>query len=312
MKPEHTPPELSIILVSYNTADYIVRALASVYEETTKTAFEIIVVDNESSDNSVETLREQFPDVTLIESGANLGFAGGVRMGVEQAQGDYLLLLNPDTLIVGQAIDKLFSFAKQNPSNGIWSGVTLNNDHSLNTQHAWSKPSFSSLLFSALGLSKAFSQSCLFNNANYGCWQRDTVKEVDIVSGCFFLTPRKVWDELDGLDAGFFMYAEEADYCLRAKQQGYQPIVTPDARIIHHGGVSHSHFSGKMIKLLTGKVELINRHVSNWKKPIYKGLLFWYVLNKHVLHSLLKPGSEQKREWQKVFDQRADWLKGYQ
>lgn len=304
-------PNLSIILVSYNTAEYTQRALESVFAETVNNNFEVIVVDNASTDNSVELLKEHFPDIQLLESKDNAGFAGGVCLGVEKAQGEYLLLLNPDTLVVDGAIDKLLHFAKQKTSNGIWGGVTLNDDMSLNTQHAWSKPTFSTLLFSALGLSKVFSKSCFFNHANYGCWDRDTVREVDILSGCFFLTSRKVWDQLGGLDPQFFMYAEEADYCLRAAKCGYQPIVTPDARIIHHGGVSHSNFSGKLIKLLKGKVELINRHVSSGKRPVYKFLIYLYVLNKHMLHKFFKPNSEETREWRTVFEQRTDWLKGY-
>ena len=107
------------------------------------------------------------------------------------------------------------------------------------------------------------------------------------------------------------MYAEEADYCLRAKALGYQPIVTPDATIIHHGGVSHNRFSGKMVKLLKGKIELINRHIAPWKRPFFKFLIYLYVLNKNLSHTLLKPRSEQHREWQTVFAQRADWLQGY-
>jgi hypothetical protein len=304
-------PELSIIMVSYNTADYTRRAIASVFNETRSTNFELIVVDNASTDNSVALLSANFPDIKLFESADNLGFAGGVCLGVEEAQGEYLLLLNPDTIVQPGAIDKLLQFARKHPDNGIWGGVTLNNDLSINTQHAWSKPTFSSLLFSALGLSKAFSKSCFFNHANYGCWARDSIREVDILSGCFFLTSRKVWDQLGGLDPQFFMYAEEADYCLRAIKQGYQPIVTPDAQIIHHGGVSHTRFSGKLIKLLTGKVELINRHVSSGKRPVYKFLLYLYVLNKHMLHKWLKPDAEEAREWQIVFEQRTNWLKGY-
>lgn len=306
-----TPPELSIILVSYNTAKYIPRALESVIRETQNTSYEIIVVDNDSQDDSVAVISQQFPDVKLLVTGQNPGFAGGVRTGVARAQGKYLLLLNPDTVILDKAIDRLMQFAKQHPANGIWSGVTLNNDLSLNSQHAWSKPTFSSLLFSALGLSKLFSHTCLFNHANYGCWKRDSVKEVDIVSGCFFLTTRELWDRLDGLDASFFMYAEEADYCLRAKALSHQPIVMPDARLIHHGGVSHNQFSGKQVKLLKGKVELINRHITPWKRPVYHFLLYLYVLNKHVMHSLLKPHSEQRKQWQIVYEQRTDWLQGY-
>lgn len=307
-----TTPTLSIILVSYNTAEHTCHALNAVYQETQTTDFEIIVVDNASTDNSVTVLAEQFPAIKLLESPDNLGFAGGVCLGIEQAKGDYFLLLNPDTEVLDGAIDTLMEFAQQNPDNGIWGGITLNDDLSLDTQHAWSKPTFTTLLFSALGLSKLFNKSCFFNHANYGCWERDTVKEVDILSGCFFLTSRQVWERLGGLDPQFFMYAEEADYCLRAAQQGYQPIVTPDAKLIHHGGVSHTRFSGKLVKLLKGKVELINRHVVSWKRPTYKFLLYLYVLNKHIMHKLIKPGSEQSTEWQTVFEQRTDWLKGYE
>jgi hypothetical protein len=304
-------PNLSIILVSYNTVAYITRALASVYQETLETSFEVIVVDNASTDDSVAVLRQQFPQIKLIESKQNLGFAGGVRLGVAQASGHYLLLLNPDTVILDNAIDKLVKFAQQYPNNGIWGGVTLNNDLSLNSQHAWEKPTFKNLLFSALGLSKTFNKSAFFNSANYGDWARDSIKEVDILSGCFFLTTRQLWNQLGGLDASFFMYAEEADYCLKAKALGYQPIVTPDARIIHHGGVSHSHFSGKMIKLLKGKVELIHRHIPAYKRPIYKALLSLYVWNKHIQHKFLKAGTEAQLEWQKVIEQRANWQQGY-
>nr|CAA6828675.1 MAG: dTDP-Rha:A-D-GlcNAc-diphosphoryl polyprenol, A-3-L-rhamnosyl transferase WbbL [uncultured Thiotrichaceae bacterium] len=304
-------PTLSIILVSYNTAEYTQRAIESVFKETVSCDFEVIVVDNNSTDNSVELLKQNFTNIQLIESKSNPGFAGGVCLGIENAQGDYLLLLNPDTLVVDGAIDKLLQFAKKKPDNGIWGGITLNDDMSLNTQHAWSRPTFTTLLFSAFGLSKAFSKSCFFNNANYGCWERDSVKEVDILSGCFFLTSRKTWEQVGGLDPQFFMYAEEADYCLRAIKYGYQPIVTPNARIVHHGGVSHSHFSGKLIKLLKGKVELINRHVSSGKRPVYKFLLYLYVLNKHMLHKFFKPNAEEASEWRTVFEQRTDWLKGY-
>lgn len=179
-------PEVSIILVSYNTSSYIRRALESLFRETQLTSIEVIVVDNASSDDSVSMIRQFFPQVTLIESGANLGFAGGVQVGAKQATGRYLLLLNPDTVIINAAVDRLLHFARLHPNNGIWSGVTLNNNMSLNTQHAWSKPTLHDLFYSAVGLSKLFSKTCWFNNANYGCWDRETVKAVDIVSGCFF------------------------------------------------------------------------------------------------------------------------------
>jgi len=150
------------------------------------------------------------------------------------------------------------------PNAGIWGGITLNNDLSLNPNNARARLSTKTLLFSALGLSKIFNKSCFFNHDNYGCWDRKTEKTVDVVTGCFFLTPRKLWEELEGLDETFFMYAEEADYCIRAIKKGYQPKVTPEAKIIHHGGVSETNLSGKMLKLLKGKSELINKHAHSF------------------------------------------------
>jgi len=309
-------PQLDIILVSYNTADYTRRAIESVYAETHDTDFHIIMVDNDSKDHSVELITENFPKVEIIQTGANLGFAGGVNIGAKAGKGEYVLLLNPDTVILDGAIDKLMAYAKTTPNAGIWGGVTLNNDLSLNPNNARARLSFKTLLFSALGLSKAFNNSCFFNHDNYGCWDRTTEREVDVVTGCFFLTPRSLWNTLQGLDETFFMYAEEADYCIRAIKKGYQPRVTPDARIIHHGGVSETNLSGKMLKLLKGKAELINKHASSWQKPIYKGLLQLHVLNKLLslkLFSLIKNSKKETlSEWQKVYQQRKEWLRGYQ
>ena len=308
--------QLDIILVSYNTAEYTKRAIESVYTETQDTRFKIIMVDNDSKDNSVELIADQFPDVEIIQTGANLGFAGGVNIGAKASDSEYILLLNPDTVILEGAIDKLMAYAKSTPQAGIWGGITLNNDLSLNPNNARARLSFKTLLFSALGLSKAFNKSCYFNQDNYGCWDRKSEREVDVITGCFFLTPRKLWEELEGLDETFFMYAEEADYCIRAIKKGYQPRVTPDARIIHHGGVSETNLSGKMLKLLKGKSELINKHAKSWEKPIHKGLLLLHVLNKTAslnLISLIKKDKIPVRDqWRIVLSQRNEWLRGYQ
>ena len=306
---------LDIVVVSYNTCDLTLRALHSIYKETTQTPFNLIVIDNNSHDGSADAIEREFPDLTLIRSTINLGFAGGVNLGAKQFSSDYILLLNPDTVTLDGAIDELLLFAQKKPKNGIWGGITFNNDMSLNTHNAWSKPTTLTLLFSALGLSKAFSNSCFFNKANYGCWKRDTEHEVEMLQGCFFLTSRRLWNKLEGLDETFFMYGEEGDYCLKAIQQGYHPIVTPKAKIIHHGGASEVNLSGKMIKLLKGKVELVNRHSSAWEKPLHKSLLSFYVLNKVVISSLvslIKPQKKiQAKEWKAVFMDRKSWLKGW-
>lgn len=307
--------QLDIIIVSYNTAEYTKRAIESVYKETHATDFKIIMVDNDSKDNSVELIETHFPDVEIIQTGDNLGFAKGVNVGAKATDSEYILLLNPDTVILDQAIDVLMKYAADTPKAGAWGGVTLNNDLSLNPNNARAQLSTQTLLFSALGLSKLFKNSCYFNHDNYGCWDRNSEKEVDVITGCFLLTPRKLWNELEGLDETFFMYAEEADYCYRAIQKGYQPRVTPNARIIHHGGVSETNLSGKMLKLLKGKSELINKHSKGVLKPIHRFLLKLHVLNKYVSLKLLSFIKKDKRvtleQWRIVYQQRNEWIKGY-
>ena len=307
--------QLDIILVSYNTAEYTKRAIESVYAETSDTEFKIIMVDNDSKDNSVELIAKEFPQVEIIQTGTNLGFAGGVNIGARASNSEYILLLNPDTVILDKAIDKLMAYAKTTPQAGIWGGVTLNNDLTLNPNNARARLSFMTLLFSALGLSKVFNKNCFFNHDNYGCWDRNSEREVDVITGCFFLTPRVLWEQLEGLDETFFMYAEEADYCIRAIKKGYQPRVTPDARIIHHGGVSEVNLSGKMLKLLKGKSELINKHAKSWEKPLHKGLLLLHVFNKLASLKLLSLFKKDKQaalnEWRTVYKQRNEWLRGY-
>ncbi len=306
---------VDIILVSYNTVDYTLRALASVYEQTQQSNFTIIVVDNNSSDDSVIQIKNNFPDIKLITSDRNLGFAGGVNLATSYATSEYILLLNPDTLVLNGAIDKLLQFAKKHPSNGIWGGITLNDDLSINTHNAWAEETITTLFFGAFALNRIFSQSCFFNHANYGCWKRDREKTVDILQGSFFLTSKQLWDKLEGLDDTFFMYAEEADYCYRAKQLGYQPIITPDSKIIHHGGGSEKNLSGKMIRLLSGKITFINKHHSNIKRLIMKILLVVYVLNKLLFStfaSLVRPNKKVlRKEWWIVLKKAPQWLKGY-
>ncbi len=308
-------PQLDIIVVSYNTAELTLRALRSVYQQTTQTSFNLIVLDNDSHDDSANLIAKEFPELTLIRSTTNTGFSGGNNIAAKECGAEHILLLNPDTVVLDNAIDKLYQFALEKPEKGIWGGITLNDDLSINSHNAWSRPGTLTLLFSALGISKLFSNSCFFNKANYGCWKRDSEQEVDMIQGCFFLTSRNLWEKLGGLDETFFMYGEESDYCLKAIQLGYQPTITPSAKIIHHGGASEPSFSGKMIKLLKGKVELVNRHSKTWEKPLHKALLKLYVTNKLVTSKLLsvfKPNKqEQATEWQKVMHANASWLKGW-
>jgi hypothetical protein len=261
--------DVSILIVSYNTKALTLAAIASAKVETQASRYEIIVVDNASSDGSADAIAAVHPDVHLVRSDLNLGFAGANNQAAELASGRYLLLLNPDTIVLGGAIDRLIAFARRWPEARIWGGRTLFPDGRLNPSSCWARMTPWNLICRASGLTGLFPNHELTNGEAYGGWQRDSEREVDIVSGCFLLIQRRDWRRLGGFDPAFFMYGEEADLCLRARQAiAARPAVTPHATIIHHGGASEATRSAKMVKLLAAKATLIRRH---WP-PLTAGL----------------------------------------
>ena len=229
---------LTVIVVSYNTQQMTLDCLKSIYAQTKKIKFNVIVVDNNSRDDSAKLIAKEFPHVQLISLSENIGFSKANNLAATNIKNKYILLLNPDTVVLNNAIEKLVDFAEQHPNSGIWGGKTLNADYSLNPTSCWGKMSVWSLLCRALFLSSLFPKSELFNPESYGNWQRNTVREIDIVTGCFLLIKSNLWHQLKGFDNDFFMYGEEADLCLRAKKLGYQPLFTPEAEIVHYDGAS--------------------------------------------------------------------------
>lgn len=191
---------LSIIIISYNTKEYTLECLRSVYEQTQGIAYEVLVVDNASADGSAEAIDQQYPAVTLIRSQENLGFARANNVAAEQARGEYLLLLNPDTVILDGALQKLHQFAVEHPSNLMYGGRTLYSDLSLNPTSCWRKPTLWSLFCYATGLVSIFRRNAFLDPESYGAWPRDSVRAVDIVTGCFLLIKKSFWDQLQGLD----------------------------------------------------------------------------------------------------------------
>lgn len=304
---------VSIIVVSYNTREMTLACLRSVFEQTAAGTFEVIVVDNVSSDGSADAIAAEFPQVKLIRSESNLGFAGGNNLAAKDAVGDYVLLLNPDTLVLDRAIERLIAFADEHPSAGIWGGRTLFADGTLNPASCWGRQSLWSVFCFASGLSSMFRNVPFFDPEGYGGWPRDTVRQVDIVSGCFLLTRRTTWDQLGGFDPAFFMYGEEADLCLRARRIGCRPVVTPVATIIHYGGASEKVRADKMVRLLGAKVRLIRRHWSSWRASIGVPMFALWPLTRAVVWTcvswLPKRGApEAAASWRSVWKRRREWL----
>ena len=309
-------PVVSIIVVSYNTREMTLECLRSVARET-RCPHEVIVLDNASPDGSAEAIAREFPGVILLAERDNHGFAQGNNIAIGHARGQYVLLLNPDTIVLDGAIDRLLDFARRRPDAGIWGGRTLYGDRSLNPTNCWRRMTLWSLCSQVLGLTSLFRDSALFNPEGYGGWPRDTERGVDIVTGCFLLIRREFWDTLGGFDAAYVMYGEEADLCLRARALGARPRITPGAEIVHYMGASDTVRADKLVRLLRAKMTLIRHHFPAWQRRPAQGLLRlwpWSRMQAARVRAALSGKAAHRTAaegWAGAWARRDEWTKGY-
>ncbi|MBS3805312.1 MAG: glycosyltransferase family 2 protein [Oleiphilaceae bacterium] len=304
---------ISIVVISYNTKEMTLACLRSVFAETHLTDFELIVLDNASVDGSAAAIETEFGDqVQFISADENLGFAAGNNLAAQHAHGDHVLLLNPDTVVFDNAIDRLVEFASEYPEAGIWGGRTVYGDKTLNPGSCWSRQSLWSLVSQLMGLSSVFRKTTFCNPEGIGSWDRRGIRHVDIVSGCFLLIRRDLWVALAGFREEFFMYGEDADLCLRAQQVGAKPLVTGLATIVHHGGASESVHSEKLIRLLKAKMLLISRHFPASTRKLGFSLLALWPLSRASAHSVFAAAGRHASSarcavWREVWKRRCEW-----
>jgi GT2 family glycosyltransferase len=241
--------DVSIIIVSWNTREILRDCLESVYAKTEGIAFEVIVIDNASSDGSPDMVRRDFPDVRLVENVENRGFAAANNQGIRVAAGRYVLVLNSDTIVLDHAITKAVAFADANPRAAVVGCRVLNPDRTVQAT-CFMYPSLLNMLLSASYLYKLFPRSRFFGRERMTWWNRDDVREVDVVTGCFMLVRREAIDEVGVMDEAFFMYGEETDWCFRFNKAGWRVVFTPAAEIIHLGGQSSQRVKGEMLVAL--------------------------------------------------------------
>lgn len=308
--------DLSIIIVSYNTCLLTLECLESVFEQTGHINFEAIVIDNDSSDGSAPAIAEHFPQVQLLACKKNHGFACANNLAARHATGEYLLLLNPDTVILNRAIEKLLAFAKAHPEAGIYGGRTIFPDGTINPTCCSGKMTAWSVFCRAFGFSRILKKRALFDPESYGSWAYDTIKQVDIITGCFLMVKHDPWEQLGGFNPVFFMYGEEVDLCLRARKLGYKPLFTPDAVIVHHGGASEPRGVDKLVKVLRSECTIIREHWPMYKRWWGLAMLLTRVRIKSVVLAILArinspKYSSQTTVWKKLWEQRNEWSKGW-
>ena len=230
--------DLSIIIISWNTRYILCDCVASIYAQTRDIKFEVIVIDNASIDGSAEMVKRKFPQIVLVENSKNAGFAAANNQGINIARGRYVLLLNSDTVILNSALSKAVAFADAHPEAAVVGCRVLNPDRTLQPT-CFMFPSLLNMLLSTSYLYKLFPKSRFFGRERMTWWDRDDVREVDVVTGCFM--------QVGLMDERFFIYGEETDWCYRFKQTGRKVMFAPVGKIIHLGGQSTRQVRGDML-----------------------------------------------------------------
>jgi len=241
-------PELSVLIVSYQSRDLLTVCLRSVEDTVTERSFEVLVADNASTDGTAAMLAHEFPQTRLLEMGGNLGFARASNRALREARGRYLLLLNPDTVCLKGSVDSMARYLEANERVGVVAPRLLNTDLSdQGTARAF--PTAAAFVFGRRSPFTRFfpnnpwSRQYLLGRTRIG----DDPFAVDWVSGACLMLRRDVLERVGALDEAFFMYWEDADWCRRIKQAGYTVVCVPAARVIHHEGSSRRGWPARQV-----------------------------------------------------------------
>jgi hypothetical protein len=295
-------PDVAIIVVSYHSAGHIAGCLESVYAHGRHSALEVLVVDNAPGDGSAEIVNERFPSARVLTPGRNLGFAAAVNLAARETTAEFILLLNPDTILLNDAVDVIVAFARAHPHYGIYGGRTLRPDGTLEPSSCWGLPTLWSLTMFATGLSSFARRSPWLDPESLGRWPRDSVRTVGVVTGCFLLIRSALWEQLSGFDERYFMYGEDADLAIRAARLGHASVICPGAELIHEVGQSSDTPAAKRLLLFRGKASLLHAHWSGHRQRLGLLLLAMGVGFRALL------GSDS---WRIVWRERNRWLPGY-
>jgi len=230
--------DLSIIIVNYNTKDLLETCLKSISQNTHNILYEIVVVDNHSKDSSVQMIEGEFPDARLIKNKSNNGYSKANNQGINISQGRYILLLNSDTEVSNDALNKAVKFMDDNSEIGICGLKLLNADGSIQLS-CRSFPTFSTAIFNRYSIiTRLFPDNKFSREYLLSDWDHKSIMDVDWVSGACMLIRREVIDKIGLLEEKFFMYSEDVDLCYRAKENGWRIVYYPLSEVIHYIGKS--------------------------------------------------------------------------
>ncbi len=263
-------PSVSIIIVSYNVCDYLTQCLDSLQNLVTTIPFDIWVIDNNSTDQSIVTLEKKYPHVKLIKHNKNAGFAAANNIGILQSTGEYVWLLNPDTIVSTNALDALVQFLDSQPEYGACGSKLINPDGSLQPS-AFPFPTVKNEAYRLLHLEKLFPS----NFYQIQTWDTSSPRDVDINQGASLLLRRTALDQIGLLDEQFFMYTEEVDLCYRLFQANWKNAWIPESVVTHFGGQSTRQNKTVMfLQLYQTKIQFFRKHYGKEKTNTYKKVIY--------------------------------------
>ncbi|MES2389866.1 MAG: glycosyltransferase family 2 protein [Bacteroidota bacterium] len=299
--------DVSVIIVSWNTKALLRACLHSVYEQTRKYKAEVWVVDNNSPDKSADMVAEEFPQVHLIANPDNKGFAGGNVQAMNLATGKYILLLNPDTIVLDGAIDKMIDYAEvhKNDKIGVITCKLLNDDLTLQ-KSVNSFYSFWGSFIENRFISGILAKMNIEPKGFTSYWDHSTEREIDWAYGAVMLFSKELMDKVGVLDENFFIYAEEMDYFLRVRKAGYRSVFLPDIEIIHLGKSSSRQKRAAMfIQNYKSFYLFLKKHYSGLSYFAYRLRATIYLLLWYIRFSF--GNSDESKEQKKVYAETLKW-----
>jgi GT2 family glycosyltransferase len=271
--------DLSIVIVSWNTVQLLKQCLDSIYANPPGCTFEIWVVDNASSDESVSMLRSGFPDVHLIDNHENMGFAGANNQALKLCQGSFILLLNPDTIVKPHSLEQLIIVLRSQPQVGGIGPRLLNGDTSFQPS-CYPFPTLTREFWRLFYLDKIVPYG-IYDSLK---WDQSKPRDVDSIQGACLLLRKEVLDQVGLFDESFFLYSEEIDLCYRIKRAGWRLLWLPEASIVHLGGQSSKQVATKsFLNLYQGKVLFFRKHYGRTNAFLYRCLLLAVTLVRLIL-----------------------------
>ena len=225
---------ISVILVSYNTAQMSVEALNSLFASQGDIALEVFVVDNASKDDSVQVIKKAYSDITLIENKENIGFGRANNQVLDFAKGEYVLLLNTDAFVQAETLQKTVQYMQTHPRCGVLGVKLLGRDGELQPSCRYFPTPFN-LFASRVGLHRLLPNIKMVDDTD---WNSSLTQDCDWVPGCYYLVRKSVIDQVGLFDPLYFLYCEEVDHCYATKKAGWEVTYFADATVVHIGGES--------------------------------------------------------------------------